>query len=178
MSTSKPPDPPPAQPSAVSSFSSSTSSVLAASATLLEASPAPSGSRLSASFCSAFCMLACPDIRRRADRLQQGRGSALCAHRQHPSVHPALFVGLFRRLKAQRDAKYGIDPSTADTDDKGKKRSFFYGRWTDATTLSLFLVNAVVALIIAMIPLRSHGTHRFRAHRHASVSGRAVPDRP
>ena len=64
---------------------------------------------------------------------------------------PALIVGLFRRLKAQRDAKYGIDPPSADTDEKGQKRSFFYGRWTDATTLSLFLVNAVVALIIAFI---------------------------
>jgi hypothetical protein len=31
----------------------------------------------------------------------------------------------------------------------GQSRSFFHGRWTDATTFSLFLVNAVVALIIA-----------------------------
>lgn len=64
---------------------------------------------------------------------------------------PALIVGMFRRLKAQRDAKYGIEPTTADTDETGKKRSFFYGRWTDATTLSLFLVNAVVALLIAFL---------------------------
>eukprot|EP00752_Nemacystus_decipiens_P019493 g17549.t1 len=64
---------------------------------------------------------------------------------------PALFVGLFRRLKAQRDAKYGIEPTSADTDETGKKRSFFYGRWTDATTLSLFLINAIVALLIAFM---------------------------
>ncbi|MEQ8658409.1 MAG: hypothetical protein RIC24_14000 [Hyphomicrobiales bacterium] len=64
---------------------------------------------------------------------------------------PALFVGLFRRLKAQRDRKMGIEPTIDDVDDTGEKRSFFYGRWTDATTLSLFLVNAVVALIIAVI---------------------------
>jgi hypothetical protein len=66
---------------------------------------------------------------------------------------PALIVGVFRRLKAQRDARQGIPsaPALADTDDSGKKRSFFHGRWTDATTISLFLVNAVVALIIAVI---------------------------
>lgn len=64
---------------------------------------------------------------------------------------PALIVGLFRRLKAQRDRKMGIEPTIDDVDDTGEKRSFFYGRWTDATTLSLFLVNAVVALIIAVI---------------------------
>jgi hypothetical protein len=64
---------------------------------------------------------------------------------------PAVIVGLFRRLKAQRDRKMGIEPTIDDVDDSGKKRSFFYGRWTDATTLSLFLVNAVVLLIIALI---------------------------
>ncbi|MEO0382288.1 MAG: hypothetical protein AAF234_01940 [Pseudomonadota bacterium] len=64
---------------------------------------------------------------------------------------PALIVGLVRRLKAQRDRKMGIEPTIDDVDDTGEKRSFFYGRWTDATTLSLFLVNAVVALIIAVI---------------------------
>lgn len=64
---------------------------------------------------------------------------------------PALIVGLFRRLKAQRDRKMGIEPTIDDVDETGEKRSFFYGRWTDATTLSLFLVNAVVALIIAVI---------------------------
>lgn len=64
---------------------------------------------------------------------------------------PAIIVGLFRRLKAQRDERLGIEPTTADVDESGKARSFFYGRWTDATTLSLFLVNAVVALIIAVV---------------------------
>ena len=64
---------------------------------------------------------------------------------------PALIVGLFRRLKEQRDRKMGIEPTTPDVDETGKKRSFFYGRWTDATTLSLFLINAVVALIIALL---------------------------
>lgn len=64
---------------------------------------------------------------------------------------PALIVGLVRRLKAQRDRKMGIEPTIDDVDETGEKRSFFYGRWTDATTLSLFLVNAVVALIIAVI---------------------------
>ncbi|MFK7792068.1 MAG: hypothetical protein AB8B88_05280 [Devosiaceae bacterium] len=64
---------------------------------------------------------------------------------------PALVVGLFRRLKAQRDRKMGIEPTVADVDDSGEKRSFFYGRWLDATTITLFLVNAVVALIIAVL---------------------------
>ena len=64
---------------------------------------------------------------------------------------PAVIVGLFRRLKAQRDRKMGIEPTIDDVDESGQKRSFFYGRWTDATTLSLFLINAVVALIIALI---------------------------
>ena len=64
---------------------------------------------------------------------------------------PALIVGLFRRLKAQRDQRMGIEPSPVDADETGQSRSFFHGRWTDATTLSLFLVNAVVALIIAVL---------------------------
>lgn len=64
---------------------------------------------------------------------------------------PALVVGLFRRMQAQRDRKLGIAPKIDDVDETGAKRSFFYGRWTDATTLSLFLVNAVVALIIALV---------------------------
>lgn len=64
---------------------------------------------------------------------------------------PALVVGLFRRMKAKRDEKMGIEPTIDDVDETGKKRSFFYGRWTDATTLSLFLVNAVVGLVIAVI---------------------------
>ncbi len=64
---------------------------------------------------------------------------------------PALVVGLFRRVKAQRDRKMGIEPTIDDVDEGGKKRSFFYGRWTDATTLSLFLINVVVALIIALL---------------------------
>jgi hypothetical protein len=64
---------------------------------------------------------------------------------------PALVVGLFRRLKAQRDEKMGIEHVEPDVDDRGEKRSFFSGRWTDATTLSLFLVNAIIGLIIALI---------------------------
>ena len=64
---------------------------------------------------------------------------------------PALIVGLFRRLKAQRDRKMGIEPTIDDVDETGTKRSFFHGRWTDATTLSLFLVNAVIALLIAVL---------------------------
>ncbi len=64
---------------------------------------------------------------------------------------PAVIVGLFRRLKAQRDKRLGIEPVEPDVDETGKARSFFYGRWTDATTLSLFLINAVVALIIAVL---------------------------
>lgn len=68
---------------------------------------------------------------------------------------PAVIVGLFRRLKAQRDAKHGIESSEpaapVDSDEDGKSRSFFYGRWMDATTLCMFLINAVVGLIIALI---------------------------
>ncbi|MEM1289756.1 MAG: hypothetical protein AAGH60_15515 [Pseudomonadota bacterium] len=65
---------------------------------------------------------------------------------------PAMLVSLLRKAAAKRDERLGIEPSADPAPvDEGPKKSFFRGRWTDATTLSMFLVNAVIALIIAVI---------------------------
>lgn len=63
---------------------------------------------------------------------------------------PALLTGLLRKAIARRDAKMGIEPAASAPTPAAEKTSLFKGRWTDATTLSMFLVNAVILLIIAV----------------------------
>ena len=63
---------------------------------------------------------------------------------------PALLTGLLRKAIARRDARMGITPAAVPVSAPEAKASPFRGRWTDATTLSMFLVNAVILLIIAV----------------------------
>ncbi|MEM6711155.1 MAG: hypothetical protein AAF590_02610 [Pseudomonadota bacterium] len=65
---------------------------------------------------------------------------------------PAAMTDFVRNAKAKRDAKMGITAAPEEEPEtSAPKQSLFRGRWTDATTLSLFLINAVIALIIAVI---------------------------
>ncbi|MBV6658597.1 MAG: hypothetical protein KI785_12605 [Devosiaceae bacterium] len=65
---------------------------------------------------------------------------------------PAVLTGILRKAIAKRDERMGVEPAAdAAPAEDAPKPSLFRGRWTDATTLSMFLINAVVGLLICLI---------------------------